>query len=228
MYVVAVGANDVGTPLVGTATRSGNEVVVIERDAQKADSIASGHDCMVLNADATTKETLADADAERADTIVSTTDQDATNVVVRPFAKEFDVPEIASVVHDAGHVDLFRQIGVNTIEDPQRFVAEYLYRAVARPAIVDHVQIGGDTEIFEITVTEDAPFVEKTLTEAGKTNLLPDDVPILAIEHENRDELSTPRGGTRIEANNLLIVYSATGAEPELTGVFGHDENRTA
>ena len=82
MYIVVVGAGDIGTPLIGIATRSGNEVVVIERDTQKADSIASEHDCMVLNADATTKETLADANAERADAIISTTDHDVRRVLV--------------------------------------------------------------------------------------------------------------------------------------------------
>ena len=228
MYIVVVGAGDIGTPLIGIATRSGNEVVVIERDAQKADSIASEYDCMVLNADATTKETLADANAERADAIISTTDQDATNVMVCLLAKEFDVPGITSVVHNAEHMDLFRQIGVNTIENPQQLIAGYLYRSVTRPAIVDHMQVGDEAEVFEIIVTENAPLAGKTLTEAGKADLLPDDVLIVAIEREGRDEPLPPRGDTRIEANDLLTVYSATGAGPELTDVFGHDGDRTA
>jgi trk system potassium uptake protein TrkA len=228
MYIVVVGAGDIGTPLIGIATRSGNEVVVIERDAQKADSIASEHDCMVLNADATTKETLEDAGAGRADAIVSTTDQDATNVMVCLLATEFDIPTITSVVHNTEHMNLFRQIGVNTIENPQQLIAGHLYRAVARPAIVDYMKVGDEAEVFEIMVAEDAPLAGKTLTEAGKTNLLPDDVLVVALERESRDGPLTPRGDTRLEANDLLTVYSATGAEPELTDVFGHYEDLTA
>ena len=228
MYVIIVGAGDIGTPLIDIATRSGNEVVVVERDTRKADEIASEHDCMVLNADATVKETLDDAGAERADAIISTTDQDATNVMICLLAKEFDVPGITSVVHTAEHMNLFRRIGVNTIENPQQLIAGYLYRAVARPAIVDHMQVGDEAEVFEITVTEDAPVAGKTLTEAGSATLLPDDVLIVAIERESRDEPLTPRGDTRIEADDLMTVYSATGAEPELTDVFGHYEDRTA
>ena len=48
------------------------------------------------------------------------------------------------------------------------------------------------------------------------------------IERESQDKSLTPRGDTRVEANDLLTVYSATGAEPELTDIFGHYENRTA
>jgi len=227
MYIIIVGAGDIGTPLIDIATRSGNEVVVIERDTQKADEIASGYDCMVLDADATVKETLDDAGAERADAIISTTDQDATNVMVCLLAEEFDIPAITSVVHNAEHMNLFRQIGVNTIENPQQLIAGYLYRAVARPAIVDYMQVGDEAEVFEITVTEDAPIAGKTLTEAGNANLLPDDVLIVAIERESQDKPLTPRGNTRIEANDLLTVYSARGAEPGLTDIFGHYEDQT-
>ncbi|WP_135535077.1 potassium channel family protein [Halostella pelagica] len=227
MYVIIVGAGDIGTPLIDIATRSGNEVVVIEQNEQKADDIAREYDCLVLNADATTKDTLADAEAERADAIIPTTEQDATNVMVCLLAKEFDVPAITSVVHNAEHMNLFRQIGVNTIENPQQLIAGYLYRAVARPAIVDYMRIGDEAEVFEITVTEGAPIAGKTLTEAGKENILSDDVLIVAIEREGEDKPLMPRGDTRIELNDLLTVYSAIGADPELTDIFGHYEDRT-
>ena len=46
------------------------------------------------------------------------------------------------------------------------------------------------------------------------------------IERESQDKPLTPRGNTPVEANNLLTV-SATGAEPELTDIFGHYEDRT-
>ena len=225
MYIIIVGAGDIGTPLIDIAARSGNEVVVIERDTQKADTIASEHDCLVLNADATTKETLADAGAERADAIISTTDQDATNVMICLLAKELDIPTITSVVHTAEHMTLFKQIGVNTMENPQQLIAGYLYRAVARPAIVDYMQIGEEAEVFEITVTEGAPVAGKTLTEAGKDSILSENILIVAIEREGEEKPLTPRGNTRIEANDLLTVYSAIGADPELTDIFGHDED---
>ena len=45
---------------------------------------------------------------------------------------------------------------------------------------------------------------------------------------ENPDaEPITPRGDTRIESADLLTVYSATGATPETTDVFGHYEDHT-
>jgi len=226
MYLIVVGAGDIGTPLIEIATRSGNEVVVIERDDKKADLIASEYDCLVLNADATLRETLEDAGADRADAVISTTDQDATNVMVCLLAKEFDVPNILSVVHNPEHMSLFRQIGVNTMENPQQLIAEHLYRSVARPAIVDYMRISDEAEVFEITVADDAPIVGKTLQEAAAGDLS-DDLLVVAIEREESDKPITPRGDTRIEAGDLLTVYSAVGADPEITDIFGHYEDTT-
>jgi len=224
MYIVIVGAGDIGTPLIETATAGGNDVIVVERDTARAEQASREFDCLVIDDDATSKEVLAGAGADRADALVSTTDQDATNIMVCLLAQELDVPEVISVVHDPEHMGLFRQIGVNTMQNPQRLIAEYLYRAVKRPSIVDFMRIGEQAGVFEITVENTAPIAGKTLQEANDAGLIQSDVLIVAIERNGEGEPITPRGETRIEPNDLLTVYSATGATPEVTGVFGHTE----
>jgi trk system potassium uptake protein TrkA len=225
MYIVIVGAGDIGTPLIGIATTGGNEVVVIERDEAKAERAASDYDCLVINDDATSKEVLEDAGADRADALISTTDQDATNIMVCLLGKELEVPDIVSVVHNPDHMSIFRQIGVNTMENPQRLIAEYLYRAVKRPSIVDYMRIGETAEVFEIEVSEGAEIVGKTIQEAAREELFPEDLFIVAVERESEENPVTPRGGTEIHAGDLLTVYSERGATPAVTDVFGHYED---
>jgi len=226
MYIIIIGAGDIGTPLIDIATKSGNEVVVIERDETRANRAADEFDCLVLNADATSKDTLEDAGADQADALISTTDQDATNVMTCLLAKEFEVPAILSVVHNPEHMGLFEQIGVNTMQNPQQLIAEYLYRAVARPAIVDYMRIGDDAEVFEIMVTDEAPIAGKTLNEAAQSGLLTDEMLVVAIERDENDHPITPRGETTIQAGDLLTVYSGVGADPAITDIFGHYEDQ--
>ncbi|MFD1564394.1 potassium channel family protein [Haloarchaeobius amylolyticus] len=226
MYIIVVGAGDIGIPLIDIATQSGNEVVVIEKDSERADRAAGEYDCLILNDDATAHEALIDAGIGKADALISTTDRDATNIMVCLLAQEHEVPSIVSVVHDPEHMNVFRQIGVNTMENPQELIAEYLYRSVARPAIVDYMRIGEEAEVFEIRVTENAPIVGKTILEAANKEIIPDDVLIVAIEREGQDPPITPKGSTTIQTGDLLTVYSGFGAEPELTNVFGHYEDR--
>ena len=225
MYIIVVGAGNIGTPLIDMATSEENEVVVVEKDASKADAAAREHDCLVLNDDATEMETLEDAGIDRADALISTTDQDATNIMVCLLATEREVPAIVSVVHNPDHMNLFRRIGVNTIEHPQSLIAGYLYRAVKRPSIKDYMRVGDTAEVFEITVDEGAPIAGKTLVGADEMGLLPDGVLVVAIERDGLENPITPRGGTEISAGDLLTVYSEVGAVPEITDVFGHDED---
>jgi len=226
MYLVIVGAGDIGSPLIEIATAGGNEVVVIERDQERAERASRQYDCLVINDDATSKDTLTDAGADRADAVISTTDQDATNIMVCLLAQELEVPDIVSVVHNPDHMSVFRQIGVNTMQNPQRLIAEYLYRAVKRPSIVDFMRVGEEAEVFEITVETNAPIAGKTLQEATSDGLIGSQMLIVAIERDGEGEPITPRGETRIEAGDLLTVYSGEGTTPEVTNIFGHTEDQ--
>lgn len=226
MYIIIVGAGNIGRALIEIATTGGDEVVVVERDETKAEAAAADFDCLVINDDATVKETLVDAGADRADALISTTDQDATNVMISLLGQELEIPNVVSVVHNPEHMDLFRRIGVNTIENPQRLIAEYLHRAVKRPSIVDYMRVGDEAEVFEILVNEGAPIAGSTIQEAAEDGLLGDETLIVAIERDGEPGVITPRGATRIEAGDLLTVYSATGATPDVTDVFGHSEDQ--
>ena len=223
MYIIIVGAGNIGTPLIEIATRNENEVVVIERATERAERAAHDFDCLVLNDDATVMDTLEEAGADRADALISTTDQDATNIMVSLLGTELEIPSIVSVVHNPEHMDVFRRIGVHTMENPQRLIAEYLYRAVKRPSIVDYMRVGDTAEVFEITVAEGSAIAGRSLATAASEGHISDDMLIVALERDG--DIITPRGNTTIEGGDLVTVFSATGATPAVTDVFGHYED---
>lgn len=225
MYLIVVGAGNIGTQLIDIATQSGNEVVVLERNRDRAETAASQFDCLVLNDDATAKDTLLDAGIDRADAIISTTDQDATNIMICLLAGEFDVPNVVSVVHDPDHMGVFERIGAHTMQNPQRLIADYLYRAVERPTVVDYMHVGETAEVFEIRVGENAPIADKTLADAASENIITDDMLIVAIERNEDANPITPRGDSHLEPGDLVTVYSEQGAIPRVTDVFGRFED---
>lgn len=225
MYLIIVGAGEIGTPLIEMATLQSHEVVVIEYDKERAERAASEYDCLVIHDDATAMDTLEDAGVADADALISTTDRDATNIMVCLLANEAGVPTVVSVVHSPDHMNVFRKIGVHTIQNPQELIAEYLFRAVERPAIIDFMQLSHKAEVFEIVVAEDAPLAGKTLQEADKEGLITEDMLVVAIEQSGDEPPITPKGGTRIKGGDLLTVYSGSGATPDVTDIFGHYED---
>jgi len=218
MYVIVVGAGDIGSQVIDLLTKTSNEIVVIETNADVAEQVSRDYDCLVLNDDATKKETLIDGGSEQADAIISTTDRDPTNIMVMLLADELDIESKVSVVHDPDNMEIFRRIGVNVLENPQRLIGEYLVRAVQRPSIKDFMSLAGDAEVFEITVTETAPLAEKTLQEADNEELLGDDVLVVAIERG--DEVITPRGDTTIHAGDLITAFSKDGITSSVMHTF--------
>lgn len=218
MYIIVVGAGAIGSQVLDLATQTRNEVVVIERDPQLAEEASQAYDCLVLNADATSKDTLLEAGAEEADAIIATTDTDATNIMVLLLAKEIGVPNLVSVVQEPDHMTIFRQLGANVLENPQRLIAEYLFRAVQRPSVTDFMDLGGEAEIFEVIVPQGAPIVGVPLAEADQKGMLGEDVLVVAIEREG--EVLTPKGKTTIEAGDQAIVFSRSGIESEVMELF--------
>ncbi|WP_440989535.1 potassium channel family protein [Haloarchaeobius baliensis] len=217
MYVIVIGAGDIGDPLIDMATANGHEVVVVEEDPDTAARASGRYDCLVLEADATVAETLEEAGASRADAIISTTDSDATNIMVMLLADEFGVPSRVSVVHDPEHMPLFRRSGANVIENPQKLISEHLLRAVQRPSVKDWLHLAGDAEVFEVTVTDEAPVADRRLRNADE--ILPEDVLVVAIERE--DSVVTPRGDTVVEGGDLVTVFSKRGFDDDVLAVFG-------
>ncbi|GGL50829.1 potassium channel family protein [Halocalculus aciditolerans] len=222
MYVIVVGAGQIGSQVLDLATTTENEVVVVERDPEVAEAASREYDCLVLNGDATNREILEDAGADRADAIICTTDEDATNLMVLFLAKELDIASLVTVVQDPDHLGIFERVGATILENPQRLIAQYLFRAVQRPAVEDFMELGGDAEIFETTVAPDAPIAGLSLRDAGESGLLGDDVLLVAIERttDGTEEVITPRGGTTVEPGDVVTVFSRVGMTDDVLETF--------
>ncbi|WP_458190295.1 potassium channel family protein [Haladaptatus sp. NG-WS-4] len=223
MYLIIVGAGSIGRQSIRLATEQHNDVVVIEQDSNAAEMAATNYDCLVINDDATVIETLEEAGAEQADAILGTTDQDATNIMVMLLAKELEIPSLVSVVHNSEHMEVFRQLGVNVIENPQHLIAEYLYRAVQRPSVKDFMHLGDGAEVFEITATKGCKIAGTTLQEANTIGILDEDILVVAIQRDQ--SVITPRGETEIQPGDLVTVFSKRGFAPEVMELFTGSES---
>ncbi|MFH1609956.1 MAG: NAD-binding protein, partial [Candidatus Bipolaricaulota bacterium] len=82
MYLIVVGAGGIGCAIVDIAARERHNVAVIERDPKKAEAVSRRYDVLVINADAASAEILREAGVERADALIATTHDDATNLMV--------------------------------------------------------------------------------------------------------------------------------------------------
>ncbi|WP_135827828.1 potassium channel family protein [Halorussus halobius] len=222
MYLIIVGAGNIGSNLIERAVSDGNDVVVVEKDEQRANDASAEYDCLVLHDDATNHETLMDAGIDRADAVISTTDVDATNIMVMLLAQEYDIPNLVSVVHDPDNLPVFEKIGVTMIENPQRLIADYLYHSVQYPSVSDFIELDDSTELVELTVTEAAPMNGQRLSAALESGALPEGCLVVAL---NRDgDFRAPRGDTIVRAGDQVTIFNEGASLSEAVAAFTDTE----
>jgi len=213
MYLIIVGAGEIGEKLINLALRNKDDVVVIEKNKEKCDEISKKYDVIVVNADATEKETLMEAGADNADALIATAD-DATNLLVISLAKSIGIPSLVSLVNNEENKPMFIEKGVNIVGNPAAITAEYLYRAVQRPMVKDFMSLGNKAEIFKIIIPSDSKVVGKPV---GSIKL-PRGVNIIAIERDS--EIIIPAPESTFKAGDVVTLLARKDKIDKTMGVF--------
>ena len=82
-----------------------------------------------------------------------------------------------------------------------------------RGIMTDVVNLAGDAEVVDVSVSENAPIVNTTLSDATESGLLDEAVLVIAIERD--DEIITPKGKTEILPGDLVSLFSRGGVASE-------------
>ncbi len=213
MYLIIVGAGEIGEKLITLALKNKDDVVVIEKDKDKCNEISKKYDVVVVNADATEKDTLIDSGADNADALISTAD-DATNLLVISLAKSIGIPSLVSLVNNEENEDMFIEKGVNIVGNPAAITAEYLYNAVLRPMVKDFMTLGNKAEIFKISIPNDSRVINKPV---GNVKL-PRGVNIIAIERN--DEIVIPSEKSIFKEGDLVTLLARKDKIDKTMSVF--------
>ena len=183
MYIVIVGAGGIGRRLTQIALRDGrHNVIVIDKDQANCEEIARKYDAIAINADATQEETLDESEVKKADVLVATTNDDATNLLVVSLAKNKGVKHLISVVNQEESKPLYMEKNVKMVKSPDIVMAENLYKSIKHPTIEEYMNVGEYAEIFRLPVSEDSKLSGKSIKKIG----LPKKSLIVAIERDHK------------------------------------------
>ncbi|WP_254823642.1 Lrp/AsnC family transcriptional regulator [Haloglomus halophilum] len=87
------------------------------------------------------------------------------------------------------------------------------------PSLNDFISLTGDAEIVELTASVGAPILGMTLEEAKRDGVLPDETLVVGIERG--DNVVTPKGETRIQAGDIITLFSREPSSGETIAAFG-------
>ncbi len=183
MYLVIVGAGGIGKRLTEMALKDGNHnVIVIDKDQARCEEIARKYDAVAINADATQEETLEESEVKKADVLVATTNDDATNLMVIGLAKNKGVKHLVSVVNQEESKPMYMEKAVKMVKSPNVVMAEHLYKSIKHPNVEEYMNVGNYAEIFRLPITSNSKLSKKTIKKIG----LPKKSLIVAIERDHK------------------------------------------
>ncbi|HLG50303.1 MAG: TrkA family potassium uptake protein [Chloroflexi bacterium] len=216
MYVVVAGGGKVGFYLAKALIAEGHEVLVIEREARKAEIINEELGSVVLRGDACEASTLSEAGVNRADVVVAVTGHDEDNLVICQMAKKkFNVPRTIARINNPKNEQIFRLLGIDSTVSSTDLIMQQIEQELHAQALV-HLRLlrDADLELIQAPVAPQSAVVGKKLREIR----FPKETLILAVVHDGTTSVGS--ADTRLEAGDLVIALTRASREPELRALL--------
>ena len=216
MYVVVVGGGNVGYHLTKELLAAGHEVVMIEKDPQRARTIADELGSIVVPNDGCEGRYQAEAGMGRADVMAAVTGDDEDNLVACQVAKmKFNVPRAIARVNDPKNEKLFRQLAIDDTVSPTKAILGVIEHEIPIHDLLHLAELeGGQLQIVEAQLDANAPAVGRELRDLT----LPEGSTIAVLVRDGRAIFTRP--DTRLLVGDKLLAVTSASGEAELRNLL--------
>ncbi|MCL4395182.1 MAG: TrkA family potassium uptake protein [Chloroflexi bacterium] len=138
MRLIILGCGRLGAHLARRLDREGNEVVVIDRNAEAFARLGSDFRGRMVFGTGIDEDVLRRAGIERVDAFVAVTNGDNTNAMASEIAKlVFKVPRVVARLYDPVREDTFHTLGVIETVCPTLMGSDQIHDLLAGPNSVE-------------------------------------------------------------------------------------------
>lgn len=216
--IVIVGGSEIGYQVARMFEERGLKPRLIEEDHDRARTLAERlPKTVVMESDATDIEFLTREHIEEADVVVAALTHDETNLLISLLAKQLGCNRAVAVVEHGDYVDIFESVGVDAAINPREITAEEITRFTHQGRAENISLIHNDrAEVIEIEINDESILAGRALEESMAD--LPEAVVIGAITRG--EECIIPRGDTRIEVGDHIVVFARTDIVDAVTAAL--------
>lgn len=206
MRIVIAGGRTQADFLIDTLKAKRNKLVVINEDEQYANHLATTHKVPIFVGDPSKYFVLDEAGIQNFDVLVALTHRDADNLAICQYAKRcFGIKKCICNVGNPKNVDLFKQLGVDTVISSTNLVAQYISEATTLENLIKTMALEDEkVMVNEITVEDKFDCVGKKLMDIE----LPTNTIIGCIIRKPSDMI-VPNGSTQIRSGDKLFLLTS-------------------
>jgi trk system potassium uptake protein TrkA len=204
MYVVIVGAGEVGSAIAESLARV-HDVAVIDIDGSRVETLMYDTDVLGIAGDGTDLDTLEEANVTDADILIACTDDDQTNLVTCSTTMTLTEAFTISRVKSAKFLRTWERstgaFGIDHMVATNLLAAETIARVVGLPAAQDvEIFAEGTVQMTEFGISERSSISDLSVQEADRYESLT----FAAVLRG--DTVVIPRGETVLKPGDDVIV----------------------
>ncbi len=207
--ILLIGGHTKTKFLAASLIAQGYHITVVNDNRDECVEMAEIDGLNVYNGDGTKPYVLDEAGADSCKIAIALTPKDEDNLVACQICKRnFGVQKTVSLVSDPEKTEFFHQMGVDSVVCAISAVTNIIQQQAFVDDLVNIIPVGlGKVQILEVHIPGDAGISGKKLWEIN----LPKEVVIGCILRG--DSALIPRGDTRINAGDTLVLIARNGQE---------------
>ena len=216
MYVVIIGAGNLGYYLAQLLLEEEHDVVVVDRNPERCEKISRELDIVATQGDGTDPSVLEKAGVKEAGAVVALTGQDETNMVISLLAKELGAKQVAASISRIEYDEkVLKKLGIDIVIHPEAAAAGYIEELITKPGVLDLAFISrGEAEIMEIAIKEKSKVAGLKVKEIE----LPAGSAIVALYQEGN--LVIPSQETTIKVGDKALVLAKRNIAEKVEKMF--------
>ena len=217
MFILIVGGGKVGTYLARGLIKQDHEVVVIEKDARKAQMMTNLLETDVaIVGDGCDPNVLMQAGVQRADVVVADTGDDEDNLVVCIITKKHSQARCIARVNNPKNKLIFESLDTDrpvTVISSTEIILEIIDERVNAAQLEPLAKVGhgSDLELVQLRIDAESPAQGKRIADVA----LPRGSVIVAVDRGGGD-IVVPNGDTTLNQGDDVIAMIKREARPDV------------
>jgi trk system potassium uptake protein TrkA len=206
MYVIVVGGGKVGYYLAKFLQEESQEVLIIERDAQRCGALSDELGVNVMLGDGCEASTLEEAGMARADVVVAVTGDDEDNLVVCQVAKQkFNVARTIARLNNPKNERIFRKLGIDATVSSTELILSQIEMVIPAKPLIHLLSLRNvGVSFVELEILPGSPAEGRPLRELG----IPDDC-IFPLVIRGGDQAIIPYGDTQLQVGDHVVAVTS-------------------
>lgn len=210
MKIIIVGCGKVGEALAGQLNEEGNDITVVDEDAELVKTLVAKYDVMGVIGNGATISTLMEAGVSSANLLIAVTGTDEINllscILARRSSNCLTIARVRSPEYFTDISRVRRELGIAMIVNPDYAAASEIARILNFPSAINIETFAkGLVELLKFKLPENSPLIGLYVKEVI-TKLRCD---VLVCTVERHGEALIPRGDLVFEENDVISIIAS-------------------